>query len=423
MAAVVIVTAYVLASLGRLAEIPANIVPFLVIILGLLLVAHIATRRLAPDADPTLLPLAGLLNGIGYVFIARLDEDLAGLQATWTLLGVGAFVATLVVVRPTRRLEEYRYTLMLVGIGLLLLPLVPIIGQEINGARIWVSLGPVNFQPGEFAKIALAIFFAGYLVDKREVLALSNVRVLGISFPAARHLGPILLAWGGSVLIMVAQKDLGSSLLFFVLFVVLLWVSTERGSYLFMSLAMFAGGAALAYRQFGHVRQRVDVWLDPFEDPFGDGFQVSQSAFALADGGLTGTGLGVGSPNTENIPAVETDFIFAIIGEELGLLGTTAILISFMLLIGGGLRVAVLADRPFDKLLATGLTTLLGFQAFVIIGGVIRLLPLTGVTLPFVSYGGSSLLANWVLLALLLRISNDTVARQRDKVLAEVAVA
>ncbi len=414
MAAIVIVASYVLATLGRLSEIPANIVPFLGVILGLLLVAHVATRRLAPEADPVLLPLAGLLNGFGYVFIARLDEDLAGLQATWTLLGVGAFIATLVVVRPARWLEQYRYTLMLVGIGLLVMPLVPVLGSEINGARIWVSLGPINFQPGEFAKIALAIFFAGYLVDKREVLALSSTRLLGMAIPEARHLGPILLAWGASVLVMVAEKDLGSSLLFFALFVVMLWVGTERPSYLVMSLVLFAGGAALAYSRFGHVQDRVEVWLDPFDDPFGEGFQVTQSAFALADGGLTGTGLGVGSPNTANIPAVETDFIFAIIGEELGLAGSTAILVAFLLMIGSGLRVAITAERPFEKLLATGLTMLLGFQAFIIIAGVIRVLPLTGVTLPFVSYGGSSLLANWVLVALLLRISDDSAQRRLE---------
>ncbi len=414
MAAIVIVASYVLATLGRLSEIPANIVPFLGVILGLLLVAHVATRRLAPEADPVLLPLAGLLNGFGYVFIARLDEDLAGLQATWTLLGVGAFIATLVVVRPARWLEQYRYTLMLVGIGLLVMPLVPVLGSEINGARIWVSLGPINFQPGEFAKIALAIFFAGYLVDKREVLALSSTRLLGMAIPEARHLGPILLAWGASVLVMVAEKDLGSSLLFFALFVVMLWVGTERPSYLAMSLVLFAGGAALAYSRFGHVQDRVEVWLDPFDDPFGEGFQVTQSAFALADGGLTGTGLGVGSPNTANIPAVETDFIFAIIGEELGLAGSTAILVAFLLMIGSGLRVAITAERPFEKLLATGLTMLLGFQAFIIIAGVIRVLPLTGVTLPFVSYGGSSLLANWVLVALLLRISDDSAQRRLE---------
>jgi cell division protein FtsW (lipid II flippase) len=406
MAAAITASAYLLASLGISARLPANIVPFLVVILGLLMLAHVATRRLAPNADSTLLPLAGLLNGLGYVFIARLDEDLAGLQATWALVGVGAFVATLVVVRQARWLEQFRYTLMAVGIGLLVLPLPPGLGQEINGARIWVSLGPMNFQPGELAKIALAIFFAAYLVDKREVLALPGFRFLGMSFPEARHLGPVLLAWGASLIVMVAAKDLGSSLLFFTLFVVLLWVATERPGYLVMSLVLFAGGAFLAWTRFDHVQQRVDIWIDPFGDPLGDGYQIVQGSFALADGGLAGAGLGVGTPQT--IPAVETDFIFAAIGEELGLAGSTAVLIAFMLMIGAGLRVAIATERPFDKLLATGLTTLLGFQAFIIVAGVVRLLPLTGVTLPFVSYGGSSLLANWILLALLLRISDDT---------------
>lgn len=426
MGAAITVVAYVLASLGRLAEIPANIVPFLAVILGLLLAAHIAVRRLAPAADPILLPIAGLLNGIGYVFIARLDEDLAGLQAVWALFGVIGFTATLLVVRRARLLEQYRYTLMFIGLGLLLLPLVPVIGQEINGARIWVSFGPVNFQPGEFAKIALAIFFAGYLVDKRELLGLSSRRILGMSIPEVRHLGPILAAWGVSLMVMYLQNDLGAALLFFALFVVLLWVSTERPSYLVMSLLLFGAGAAFAFRTVGQIEQRVDIWLDPWADPFGDAFQIVQSSFAMADGGLTGTGIGVGTP--DNIPEVETDFIFAAIGEELGLLGTTAILVAFMLMIGSGLRIAINARRPFEKLLAVGLTTLLGVQTFVILAGIVRLLPLTGVTLPFVSYGGSSLLGSWVMLALLLRISDDVAvergaeqARGTRRLKAEVA--
>lgn len=401
----IVVAGYVLASLGRSSSIPANIVPFLIGILLLLILAHVAIRRFAPHADFTLLPLAGFLNGLGYVVIARLDNDLAGLQATWTLLGVGAFITTLIILPQIRRLEEYRYIMMLIGVALLVMPLLPIIGREINGARIWVSLGPINFQPGEFAKIALAIFFAAYIVEKREVLAGSTTRFLGMPFPELRHLGPILLAWGVSLVVMVAEKDLGSSLLFFTLFVVLLWVSTGRASYLGISIVLFSGGAFLAWSQFTHVKERVDIWLYPFDDPTGDGYQIVQSSFALAEGGLTGTGLGVGNP--ENIPAVETDFILAAIGEELGLVGTSAILIAFLLMIGSGLRIALASTRPFEKLLTSGLTALLGFQAFIIIAGVIRLLPLTGVTLPFVSYGGSSLLANWILLALLLRISHE----------------
>jgi peptidoglycan glycosyltransferase len=401
----IVVAGYVLASLGRSSSIPANIVPFLIGILLLLVLAHVAIRRFAPHADFTLLPLAGFLNGLGYVVIARLDNDLAGLQATWTLVGVGAFITTLILLPQIRRLEQYRYIMMLIGVALLVMPLLPVIGREINGARIWVSLGPINFQPGEFSKIALAIFFAAYIVENREVLAESSTRFFGMSFPEFRHLGPILLAWGVSLVVMVAEKDLGSSLLFFTLFVVLLWVSTGRASYLGISVVLFSGGALLAWSQFIHVKERVDIWLYPFNDPTGDGYQIVQSSFALAEGGLTGTGLGVGNP--ENIPAVETDFILAAIGEELGLIGTTAILIAFLLMIGSGLRIALASTRPFEKLLSSGLTALLGFQAFIIIAGVIRLLPLTGVTLPFVSYGGSSLLSNWILLALLLRISHE----------------
>ena len=403
--AALVVVGYILASLGRSSSIPANIVPFLIGILLLLLLAHLAVRKFAPRADFSLLPLAGLLNGIGYVFIARLDTDLAGLQATWTLFGVGAFVITLVLVPQIRGLEQYRYILMTVGIILLIMPLIPGLGREINGAKIWVSLGSINFQPGEFAKIVLAVFFSAYIVEKRDVLAISGVRRFGVSIPELRHLGPILLAWGISLVVMVAEKDLGSSLLFFTLFVVLLWVSTGKVSYLAVSSILFFGGAFLAWSQFIHVKDRVDIWIRPFDDPTGDGYQIVQSSFALAEGGLTGTGMGVGNP--ENIPEVETDFIFAAIGEELGLVGTTAVLILFLLMVGSGLKISLTSSRPFEKLLSSGLTTLLGFQAFIIIAGVVRLLPLTGVTLPFVSYGGSSLLANWVLLALLLRISHE----------------
>lgn len=410
---VVTAALYTLASLGRTASIPADIGPFLGIVLGLVLVAHLATRRFAPGADGVLLPVAGLLNGVGYVFIARLDEDLAGLQAVWTAVGIAAFIATLVVVRRTRVLEGYRYTLMFIGIGLLLLPLVPGVGRTINGARIWVSLGPVSFQPGEFAKIVLAVFFASYLVEKREVLAMASVRLGPVMLPDLRHFGPVLLAWGASLIVMFYERDLGSSLLFFAVFVVMLWVATERVSYLAVSMLLFAGGALLAWRVFSHVQVRVNNWLDPWQDVAGDGFQTVQGTFALAFGGVTGTGLGLGSPG--RIPAAETDFIFAAIGEELGLAGTTAVLVAFLLMVGTGLRIALQADNPFEKLLAAGLTTILGLQSFIIMGGVIRLVPLTGITLPFVSYGGSSLVANYVLLALLMRISDGADRRQAER--------
>ncbi len=396
---------YTLASLGTTADLPGDIGPFLGVVLALLVGAHLATRRLAPAGDGVLLPLAGLLNGLGYVWIARLDENLAALQATWTAVGVIAFVATLVVVRRTRDLERYRYTFMLVGVGLLLMPLLPIVGKTVNGARIWVGVGPVSFQPGEFAKIILAIFFASYLVEKRELLGMAAKRFGPLTLPELRHFGPVLLAWAASLVVMTAQRDLGSSLLFFALFVVMLWVATERASYLVVSGVLFAAGAFAAWSVFSHVQNRISLWFDPWVDVSGQGFQVVQATFALAWGGVAGTGPGLGSP--DRIPLAETDFIFAAIGEELGLLGAAAVLITYILMIGTGLRIALRAQVPFNKLLAAGLTAILGIQSFIIIGGVIRLVPLTGITLPFVSYGGSSLIANYVLLALLIRISDD----------------
>ena len=420
--AVITTAGYVLATLGNSAEIPGNVIPFLVVVVALLLAAHVATRRLAPAADGSLLPIAALLNGVGYVFIARLagetstrgvlvPGDLPGLQATWTLLGIAAYIVTLAVVPRLRTLEQYRYTFALGGVLLLVLPLAPVIGREVNGARIWVRFGSINLQPGEFAKIALAIFIAGYLVEKRELLGIASRRIGRLAIPELKHLGPVLLAWGISLLVMIFQKDLGTSLLFFALFVVLLWIATERIAYLLLGTVMFGVGAVAAWSVFGHVQDRVTIWLDPFSDPRGAGYQIVQSTFSLADGGLTGTGLGRGEP--EIIPEVETDFIFVAIGEELGLLGTTAILTCFLLLIGAGLRIAIMSNRPFDKLLVTGITTLIGLQAFVIIGGIIRVVPLTGITLPFVSYGGSSLLANYILLALLVRASDEQAASPR----------
>jgi cell division protein FtsW (lipid II flippase) len=385
-----------------------------VVVLALLLGAHVAVRRLAPNADPVLLPVAAVLNGLGYVFIAGLPdgpnmpsgEMLARQQAVWTLVGIAAFVATLVLVRRPRDLERYRYTFALIGLGLLLLPLVPGVGREINGSRIWVSLGPVNFQPGEVAKVVLALFFAAYLADQRELIATSQWKVGPLRLPHPRYLGPVLVAWGVTMVVMIYQRDLGSSLLFFALFVVMLWVATGRTSFLVLGGGLFAAGAFMAFRAFGHVQTRVDIWLNPWTDPSGSGYQVIQGLFAMGFGGVAGTGLGLGG--SVRLPAGESDYIFAVITEQLGLLGGTVIIVSYLLMVGAGLRIAVRATQPFDKLLATGLTLLLGVQAFIIIGGVTRLLPLTGVTLPFVSYGGSSLVVNYVLIALLLRISNSS---------------
>lgn len=404
MASLITVSAYGLTSLGRAASLPANIVPFLGIVLGLLLGGHLVVRQFAPMADGLLLPLAALLNGLGYVVIARLDPDLAASQSAWTFIGLGGFTATLILVKDVRRLESYRYSLALLGVILLLLPLLPGLGVNINGARIWLRVGPFSIQPGEFAKVVLAAFLAGYLVDKRELLMLSNRRLGPLHLPDFKYFGPLLLAWGVALVVMVAERDLGSSLLFFALFVVMLYLSTGRTAYVLTGLTMFGAGAYFSFRTFSHVQRRVDIWLNPFEDPKNAGFQIVEAAFAMADGGITGTGLGLGTPG--KIPYAPTDMIFAAIGEETGLLGASAVLITFVLFAATGFRVASQSTDDFEKLLAAGLTALLSFQAFVIVGGILRVLPLTGVTLPFVSYGGSSLIANYIILALLVRISD-----------------
>jgi cell division protein FtsW (lipid II flippase) len=401
--------AYTLASLGTTASIPANIGPFLAIIAGLLFVAHLAVRRFAPEADGLLLPVVAVLNGIGYVFIARLDPDLAGLQATWTGVGIVAFILTLILVRRARDLEGYRYLFLFAGLALLVLPLVPGIGVSIRGARIWVALGPVRFQPGEFAKIAFALFFASYLVEKRELLSMATWPRIRPVLPDLKHLGPVMLAWGMAILVMTAQKDLGSSLLLFFLFIAMLWVATGRLAYPVGGTALFGVAAYGAWTQFDHVQTRVSTWLNPWPEAQDSGLQVVQTWYALAWGGVAGTGIGLGRP--DRVPVVESDFIFAAIGEELGLLGGTAILICYLLIVGSGLRIAVQAEHPFEKLLAAGLTALVGMQSFVILAGVLRVLPLTGVVLPFVSYGGSALVANYVLLALLIRVSDGSARK------------
>jgi len=312
-------------------------------------------------------------------------------------------------VRRIRDLERYRYTFLLIGLFLLVLPLVPGLGVAKYGSRIWARVGPISFQPGEFAKIAFALFFASYLVEKRELLAMASWPRFRPVLPDLKHLGPVLMAWGVAILVMTAQKDLGSSLLFFVLFMAMLWVATERAAYPLGGAVLFGGAAYAAYTQFAHVQDRVRVWRNPWPEPTGKGMQTIQSWYAMAWGGLTGTGIGLGRP--DRVPVVESDFIFAAIGEELGLFGATAILVAYLLIVGAGLRIATQAEHPFEKLLAAGLTTLMGFQAFVILAGVTRLMPLTGVVLPFVSYGGSALVANYVLIALLIRVSDGSGAK------------
>lgn len=407
----VVVTAggYVLLLLADGPELPPDLWAILGVVIGLLVIAHLAVRRLAPRADGTLLPIVALLNGVGFITISRLDRDLARIQSMWIALGVGAFVLTLMFVRRVNTLERYRYTFLVLGLGALLLPLVPGVGQEINGARLWVGLGPINFQPGEAAKVLVVIFFAAYLVDKRELLAAGSRRLGRMRLPDPKHLGPLLLAWGVSIIVMVQEKDLGSSLLFFAVFAAMLYMATERAVYLLAGLGLFVSGALVAYQMFDHVQVRISTWKNPWPVAGDEGFQITQSLFAFGTGGFAGTGLGLGSP--EKIPNAPTDFVFSAIGEEVGLLGTIAILIAFLLVIGTGFRIAVQADRPFSQLFAAGLTAIVGVQTFLILGGVTRLIPLTGITLPFISYGGSSLIANFVILALLLRISDETAAR------------
>lgn len=408
LAAVATVGAYALASLGQTARLPADTGLFLAAVLGLELIAHLATRRWAGSADQVIVPLVAFLNGLGFVIVARLDPNLAGLQAAWTALGVGAFVVTLAALRHTAQLERYRYLAAAGGLGLMLLPLLPVVGQNINGARLWLRVGPVSFQPVELGKIALIVFFASYLVEKREVLASGRLRLARLPIPDLRAFGPILAAWALALVIMTAERDIGFSMLMFSVFVAMVWIATQRRVYLAAGAGMFSAGALGAYYAFGHVRQRVLVWLNPWPHATGAGYQSVQATFAFAAGGVAGTGLGLGQPT--RIPVVVSDYIFAAIGEELGLAGTIFVASAFLLLVGAGLRAAINARSEFAALLAAGLAGLLGLQAFFIMAGVTRLLPLTGVTLPFVSYGGSSLLANYVLVAVLIRISDESRA-------------
>ena len=426
LAILITLAGYVLVALSDKPDLPVDLWGYFLGLAVLLVVAHLGVRRLAPQADPTILPIVALLTGFGFIMITRLDQELADSQprlaesqALWAALGVVAFVATLAFVRRAETLARYRYTCLLLGVVVLLLPLAPGIGREVRGARLWVELGPLSFQPGEIAKVLLVVFLAGYLVEKRELLAQGSLRVGRLMVPDPKHLGPLLLAWGLSLVIMVLQKDLGSSLLFFSVFGALLYMATSRVWYLLVTAVLGVAGAAIAYQIFDHVQTRVAVWLDPWPEAESQGFQVVQSLFAFGTGGFAGTGLGLGSP--QKIPAAATDFVFAAIGEELGLLGAVAIVIALMLLVGTGFRIAVRSRRPFNQLFAAGLASVIGIQAFLILGGVTRLIPLTGITLPFVSYGGSSLVANFVIAALLLRMSHE-VAVDRARSAQETVV-
>jgi cell division protein FtsW (lipid II flippase) len=384
---------------------------------------HVCLRRVATYADPLLLPVAVLLNGLGLAMIHRLDlatghhpgSGLSALgepdfsaQLGWTALGAVVFVGVLLLIRDHRLLQRYTFTAMLAGLLLLALPLVPLLGTEINGARIWIRI-PVggttlSFQPAEVAKLVLIVFFAGYLVRKRDVLALARSRVLGLDLPRGRDLGPIVVAWLASLAVLVFERDLGTSLLFFGIFVAMLYIATERRSWIFIGIVLFLAGAFTAYHAFGHVRVRISVWLRPFADEANTGYQIAQSLYGIASGGILGTGLGQGHP--EFVPYAKTDFIMSAFGEELGLCGIMALIVLYAVLAERGMRTAVAVRDPFGKLLAAGLSIGIALQVFVVVGGVTRLIPLTGLTTPFLSYGGSSLVTNWALVALLLRISD-----------------
>jgi cell division protein FtsW (lipid II flippase) len=402
LALIISLVAYALVGLARAPRLPAGMAAYGGILAGIAVGTHLLTRRIAPGADPLLFPLAFVLNGLGLVMIRRIDyalasdevSQLAPSQMIWTLVGVALLLVTLLIVREYEVLDRYRYLIGITALVLLLLPLAPFIGAVINGANLWIRIAGFSIQPGEFAKLGLAIFFASYLAENRQLLTVATNRVGPLMVPPARAFGPVLAVWGLSLAVLIFQRDLGLSLLLFGLFISMLYVATARSAYVI---------GYVAYLLFGHVQDRIEIWLDLWNsDAFGAG-QLQQSLFALGTGGFAGVGLGHGHP--EFIPIVSTDFIFAAFGEETGLLGTTALLLCYVLFIGRGYHIALRCQNEFGQLLALGLVTLYALQVFIIVGGVTRLIPLTGLTLPFVSYGGSSLLANYILVALLIRIS------------------
>jgi cell division protein FtsW (lipid II flippase) len=413
LALILSIGAYVIVGLTANNRVPSGTLGYGITLTVLFIGAHLVLRRVAPQADPILLPAAALLNGLGLVMVRRLDFGRAARhlgaqapsQALWTILGVLVFVAVLIFIQDHRVLDRYRYTWLLGGLFLLVLPALPFIGQEVFGARLWVRIGPFSGQPSELAKIALVVFLAAYLAEHKELLATATYRVGPVLLPEVKYFLPMLMAWGVSLFVLFFEKDLGTSLLFFGVFVTLLYVSTGRFSYVAAGLLLFLLGAVAAYNLFSHLQVRVDNWLDPFKNYATTGYQLAQGLFALASGGILGQGWNQGRPDL--IPAASTDFIFAAMGEELGLVGVTAILLVYLLMVFRGLRITLSTNDDFSKLLAMGLVISFGLQVFVIVGGVTRLIPLTGITLPFVSFGGSSVLANYALIALLCRISSN----------------
>ncbi|WP_022917359.1 FtsW/RodA/SpoVE family cell cycle protein [Ruania albidiflava] len=412
--------AYALVGLNTAEQLPGDFVRFAAVLVGMAVVLHLVVRWRAKYADPLLLPLVMALNGIGLAMIYRIDIGLvargqeAGFgprQQLWTLLGVAAACLVIVLLRDHRLLRRYTFTAMVAGIVLLLLPMVPGLGANINGAQLWIRVAGMSFQPAEIAKILLAIFFAGYLVSTRDVLTLAGPKFLGLQLPRLRDLGPLVVAWAGAILVLVVERDLGTSLMFFGLFVAVVYVATERFSWILIGLIMFAVGAGVAIWAFPHVADRFDIWLnaldpDVYNRLYGGSGQIVRGLFGLALGGLLGTGWGEGFPQL--VPYANSDFIVASLGEELGLTGLMAILMVYLVLAQRGMRMAIGVRDGFGKLLASGLAFTLAFQCFIVVGGVTRLIPLTGLTMPFMAAGGSSLVANWIIVGLLVRISDSS---------------
>lgn len=419
LAVVISAGAYALVGLGSEQTVPANVYQYAGWLAALALVLHLIVWWRARYADPVLVPLAVLLNGLGLAMIYRIDvaktaagreSNAAVSQLIWMTLGIILCALVIAFLRDHRMLRRYTYLTGLAALVLLMLPLVPGLGKTINGARIWIGVGGMSFQPGEIAKICLAIFFAGYLVSFRDQLVLAGPKFLGMQFPRPRDLGPIVIAWIASVGILVLQRDLGTSLLFFGLFVAVLYVGTGKKAWIFLGLGMFTAGALIASRIFSHVQQRLDGWLDAlspemYNREIGGSYQLVQGLFGMAKGGLTGAGLGNGRPHI--VPSAESDFIYASLGEELGLVGLFAILLLYVVLFERGMKIAQQLRDGFGTLLATGLSFTIALQCFIVIGGVTRLIPLTGLTTPFLAYGGSSLIANWIIIGLMLRMSDN----------------
>lgn len=412
------VGAYVVVGLNREGALPPDLLAFAGVLVGLTAVMHGVLRWRAPNADPVILPVVVGLNGLGLAMIFRIDSSLeaagrtAGFgerQLMWTVIGMVLAIVVLVVLKDHRTLRRFPFLAMILGLVLLCLPMLPFIGQTINGARLWVSVAGMSFQPAEIAKILLAIFFAGYFVTRRDALTLAGTKMMGLQLPRLYDLFPILLIWGVSVGVLVVERDLGTSLLFFGMFVAMLYVATEKVSWIVIGLVLVALGIVGAYFTLGYVEARFDVWLHALDDdifgrdPGGSG-QLVRGLFGLASGGLMGTGLGLGYPAL--VPYANSDFIVASLGEELGLTGLVAILMLYLVLAQRGMRAAIGVRDGFGKLLASGFAFTLAFQVFVVVGGVTRLIPLTGLTMPFMAAGGSSLVANWIIVALLLRISD-----------------